>query len=393
MDLSASVSHHAPSLSDEELLEFLNEVDEVEGEEESPSVVRMAENVEKEKPKAFRLNAKNLYLTYPQCDMSPVDAMEFLKLFFGDELLWAVIGTELHEDGNPHLHYVFGLTRKVNYKDPYCLDCLTGQHGNYQGMRSKLDCIKYCSKDHEYEEYNINVANFLAARKKHKSVKAEEVAKGVMEGQDLVSLNKSYPGFMLMNLAKVKSYQSWFESTNQAAVLDGTDLPIVNPLGLTCGEVKVRAWLNANMIGKPTRNFGARQLFLWGKTNLGKTSLLMLLETKYRVYWCPMGEDYYDDYDDKLYDVIILDEFRAQKKLQFMNSFVQGCPMTLRIKNGQVMKRKNLPVIVCANYPLERCYHKVALYNPEVMETLIRRFEVVELKRSIFTLIDRLSAS
>lgn len=341
----------------------------------------------------FRLNAKNLFLTYPRCDAAPEDVMVNLKIFFGDLLVWAVVGTEPHADGFPHLHISLSLTRKVNYRDPFCLDCIVGQHGSYEGTRSKKGSIEYCTKNGDYEEFNFDCASYLEARKRHKSVQAIEVAKGVMEGTDLVSLNVKYPGFMLMNLPKVQTYQSWYGAMQLGTSLDGSDLPLVSPLGLTPGEVKIRQWLLMNLIGKPSRRFGAKQLYLWGPTNLGKTSLLMMIETKYRVFWCPMDEDYYDGFDDKLFDVIVMDEYKAQKKIQFMNGFVGGQPVKLRVKGGQVTKRKNLPVIITGNYSLAQCYHKVAAHSPAILGTLERRFEIVELQRNIHTLLDRFEGS
>lgn len=340
--------------------------------------------------KAFRLNAKNLFLTYPHCESTPVQVLANVKLFFGDRLEYVVIGREKHKDGTPHLHIALGLTRKVNFRDPHVLDSIAGKHGNYLGMRDKTRCITYCVKGDDFVEFGINSKDFLNARKKHKSVKSEEVAGSIMQGDDLLSLNEQYPGFMLMNLPKVQTYQSWYQTCTDGLSKKGLSLPSVSPLGLSPAEIRIRYWLISNLIGLPKRPFKQVQLYLWGTTSLGKTSLLMAIESKYRVYWCPMDEDFYNGYDDKLFDIIVLDEFKSQKRLQFLNSFVQGSPVSLRVKGGQVMKRKNLPVIITSNMPLSSCYHKVAALNPVVMQSIEGRFEQVHLENDIFTLLDRL---
>jgi hypothetical protein len=73
----------------------------------------------------------------------------------------------------------------------------------------------------------------------------------------------------------------------------------------------------------------------------------------------PLGEDFYDSYNDDDYDLITADEFKAHKQITFLNEFVQGgLLMNLRIKGGQIYKKKNLPVIICSNYSIEECYSK-----------------------------------
>lgn len=77
------------------------------------------------------------------------------------------------------------------------------------------------------------------------------------------------------------------------------------------------------------------------------------------MYPVPLGEDFYDTYDDDAYDLIIADEYKAQKTITFLNDFLQGgMAMNLRIKGGQIMKRKNLPSIFCSNHSISEAYHK-----------------------------------
>jgi len=103
-----------------------------------------------------------------------------------------------------------------------------------------------------------------------------------------------------------------------------------------------------------------------------------------------MSEDFYDGFADEGFDLIVLDEFRAQKTIQFMNSFVEGAPIYLRTKGGQTLKKKNLPVVVCSNYLPEQAYHNVQESNPEVIRAFNRRFELVEVydNETLFDLIN-----
>ncbi len=388
-----------PSWSDSDLQEderiALEEAEEVEGkgkEEESSEEMSLEAAPVHEvivERISFRLNAKNLYLTYPQCDEDPSVVISQCLGYWGDDLEWVVCGQELHMDGNYHLHIAISLKKRVDYRSPDCLDWIVGKHGDYRVMKNKSKCLKYVTKEGVFEEHGIDVMAYLEAHKTHKSVQSVEVAQGVMNKETLVSLNVRFPGFFLMNLPKIQTYQSWFEVTQSLDSGSLTELPLINPLGLTVDEMKLHIWIGKNLHGRPDRRFGTKQLYLLGSTGLGKTSLLMTLAKHYRIFWMPMEEDFYDTYQDELYDLIVLDDFKAQKKIQFLNRFVQGSPEPLRIKGGQVMKRKNLPVIVTSNYRLEDCYHNTFDRNPGIIDTVKRRFEVVHLVCNIFTLLDR----
>ncbi len=342
--------------------------------------------------RTFRLAAKHMYLTYPQCDTTKEDAMQAIKDHFGEDRIdYVIVGHELHEDGGNHLHIALGLKRAVNYKRSDCLDWVVGQHGNYQVTRDRVRVFTYCTKDGDFVEHGVDAMQYIRARKKHKSAKSEVVATGLAEGQTLQSLNSQFPGFFLMNLPKIKTYQSWLEQTQSPISGELSVWSNFNPLGLNPSEMQVMNWMQSNMIGRPTRAFGMEQLYIHGPTGVGKTSFVMNLTTTFRAYWTPMEENFFDAYSDKAFDFIVFDEFRGQKTIQFMNAFVQGAPKTLRIKGGQVMKRKNLPVIILSNFSPAACYRNVAESNPVVMESFVRRFKVVEVTDNLFTLLNRMT--
>ena len=69
-----------------------------------------------------------------------------------------------------------------------------------------------------------------------------------------------------------------------------------------------------------------------------------------------------------------MDEFKGQKTIQFLNQFVEGVNMTLRVKGGQKMKRTNPPVIICSNASLDSIYHKKAESNSVYLAALRTRF-------------------
>lgn len=62
----------------------------------------------------FRISAKNLYLTYPKCDISPTDCLQQLKDKFPNNTFTHSICQEDHEDGTVHLHVLLCFVQKVN---------------------------------------------------------------------------------------------------------------------------------------------------------------------------------------------------------------------------------------------------------------------------------------
>ncbi len=90
-----------------------------------------------------------------------------------------------------------------------------------------------------------------------------------------------------------------------------------------------------------------------------------------------------DDYDDKDYDLIVMDEFKGQKSITWMNGFTQGSPFPIHRRYEGTIKKKNLPVIVLSNYSIEGAYEKVNMFNPERLNSLKNRFEVVNVLKFI----------
>lgn len=100
-----------------------------------------------------------------------------------------------------------------------------------------------------------------------------------------------------------------------------------------------------------------------------------MLEKYLRVYVVCLEEDFMDGFDPSLFDLIVFDEFRGQKKITWMNSFVQGGTVPVRIKGSRGVKitdRDNLPVLVLSNYSIAECYHKA---DSIAVSTIKSRFE------------------
>lgn len=348
--------------------------------EESTLSTVVSEPAAAKKPK-FKLQAKKVYLTFPHCDVDPASALARVREHFGDERIkWIVVCRELHRDGTPHLHCAIWLRSRVKTSSSDFFDFVGGQHGNYQVMRDPPDVVKYVTKEDDWVSWppSWDAKAYVAARKKRTSTSFETVAGMVGEGDSIRAINAVHPGFMLQHLTKVRAYASFVQSVAQRDLLDWpAPIPPADVVKLAVTSHQVYSWIRGNVMTGASRMFGAKQLMVIGPTGIGKSTLIYNLARYLRIYYVPMGENFYDSYSDSEYDLIVFDEYRSQKTIQWMNSFVQGAPVSLRIKNGQVLKRKHLPVIVLTNYEPHDAYSNVARDHPGVISAYLRRFTVV----------------
>jgi len=332
--------------------------------EEEPPVPPPVASTKKVKP--FRMQAKGFSITFPQCDTSKRDAAASIEYKWPD--CSYVISQEEHKDGNHHLHMYLEFPEKKNFKSSSVFDFIGRQHGNYQTTKNRKNWIQYVTKaDQDFISKGIDVGAILAK----KAAKNEVIAKQIMEGMSLVDINKENPGYVMINKRKLEEYQSWVQCENSKKSKIDWIAPSLE--ALTDANLQIATWICANI--RQNRKFKAPQLFIHGPRNLGKTSLIEWLEKSLSVYHLPMDEEFYDHYSDD-YDLVVMDEFKGQKTLQWMNRFLQGSPMQIRKKGSQGMKYKNLPVVILSNYRLSECYPKAA--NDGRLDTLECRLEIVE---------------
>lgn len=325
-------------------------------------------------PSGWRLEARNLFLTYPQCQTTKESVLSNCLVLFGATLKWAVVARETHEDGEPHLHVCVALKSKYRSRVPDHLDQLAGKHGNYQAMRNIRSSLQYiCKEDPAPLAHGIDLAKTLAK----KDGRAAFIAHLVAGGASLSELVAEDPGYMLGNLQKVMTFAQAMRVEQQRQKKTKKSLTF----SLSSGDVTSSAlvgWLNNN-IRKP-REFKQKQLWLHSSPNMGKTSLVLSLQEHASVYWAPLEGNNDDLYDDDAYDVVVFDEYFGQRKLTWLNSFLQGGPMTIYRRYHSVMKYNNLPCIILSNFTPAQCYKNM---SEEALAPLLSRLTVLQL--STFT--------
>lgn len=329
--------------------------------------------------KCLRLQARTFLLTWPQNDTPKETA---LKRIIDNEwkvpLEWAVVASEKHQDGSPHIHAVVRFQGRLRTTITNFFDFVCEKHGNYQSAHSAKASVEYVTKKGDFVSHHLDVQEYLASKKKIST----EVAKKILEGLSLVEVEAMEPGFYMMNKRKIEEYHQLVTKRTYKPTLTWTPFGTELILTSCSSTARVMKWLNTNLFQE--RPYGAKDLYLFGKTMMGKTSLINYLEKYCRTYHIPLYEDWYDLYSDEDYDLCVMDEFKAHKSVQFLNAFCQSATFPLKRRNiPPYQKRKHLPVLIVSNYSLEQCYHKLVEAHVTALEPLVRRLEIVELDQPL----------
>lgn len=318
---------------------------------------------------AFRLAAKNLYLTFPQCTRTKEYLINSIKTFFNDNLVYAVVAHELHKDGTDHLHALVSLKERYESRNPNCLDILANKHGNYQTARSTIKVMEYITKDGDYVSEGVDPEEFLELARNKKSTKSAIIARKIIDGDEVKDIIEEYPGYAMINLAKMIKFKQFVSTMSKKPEEEWGG---VDEMDYWPAEAQtIVRWLNKNIM-KP-RKFKQKQLYVQGPTGVGKTTMINNLEKYCRVYYLPY-EEFYDYYMDGEYDLIVIDEFKGQKKVTFLNKLLEGSNMPMPQKGQQTMKTDNLPVIILSNYHPDNAYKNIDYH---AMQALTARLECV----------------
>jgi len=104
------------------------------------------------KESKFRLNAKNLFATYPKCNLDKnrvIDILwERLEKYHPESYVGA---REEHKDGTPHIHVLICCGAKFNIRDERYFD-VEGFHGNYCSTTSVRSTRAYIKKGMDWVE-------------------------------------------------------------------------------------------------------------------------------------------------------------------------------------------------------------------------------------------------
>ncbi len=331
----------------------------------------------------FRMHAKKFFLTFPKCKTSREDAMACILAM---KPRMAIVAQELHKDGDTHLHVFVEFEKKKDIRRPDAFDIVAGQHGNYQTARNRRHVIRYVTKsDPDYICFGITrdgIQHLLNHASLAQSLKELE------DDPDWRKFAINHPALFVRNHIGLVRYSSVLRSKRHRDVVQPW---VIRPYVLehdmfpnyneATTQHELYKWLLGvnSKVARPRRT---PQLFIFGKTGLGKTLLIDRLRQHFRIYNMP-HEHFYDEYDDDLYDLAVLDEFFGNKPLSFLNMWLEGMIFTVRVKGAQYVKRFRIPTIILSNMSPSECYHTLSHTRKPVVDAFIARLVVIHLTESL----------
>lgn len=303
----------------------------------------------------FRLDAKNISLTYPKCDLTRERVLGFLKLLGGDNYRGGAACIEAHSDGTPHVHAYLRLSNKRCFRDPRAFD-IDGYHANIQPCRNPKHWLNYLRKEDKSPGLDGDLDDLLSSAKPKERL-TDVIARRIESGDNSAAIFESFPGFYMMNKRKIEELQEFMVRKRQK--LDKLDW---EEACSKLAEAQVEAqqvsdWLMENI--KKPRKLRTPQLWIQGPPGSGKTSLIEELAKYLSVFYVPMDDGKYLDGFSDDYDLIVFDEMKSQFKLTFLNQFIVGSPMMVNVKGAMVLKQKNTPVMFLSNYGVMSAYKKM----------------------------------
>ncbi len=324
----------------------------------------------------YRFSAKHAFVTFPQCDVPKETVLRRITSNFTVD--WAVVSHERHADGESHLHAVIRFSKLFTSTDSGFLDLLADKHGDYRSARSVKNVLKYVRKDGDFVEHG-NPPTATEASESGRVAPSSRAAAILVAGGAPSDVLKEEPGFYITHRSHVLSLHAELSAARQIANLSTWNLGDIGrhlsvPTALPQCAFRLPKWLDDNL-NRP-REFKQKQLWLHGGSGVGKTHFLNHLTSMLATYYIPPDEEFYDFYADGKFKLSILDEFKAQKRIVWLNMWLQGSVMPLRLKGAQLLKHDNLPTIIVSNYTPRQCFHKA---DEMALVTLENRLEVIEM--------------
>jgi len=290
------------------------------------------------------------FLTYPQCDLTPDEALaHFMALPIKSPIEFYVIAREAHKEGGFHIHAWLKYANKVSVDEKYKRwDLLVDGkvvHGNYQKSHSWSKCRAYIQKDGNYiSNFDLNAAMAKKAAFNKKLLLEDPV--------DLID-NGEISLYQLKSLLQAKALYHSIKAPVKARA-DGLVANTFGRILMIDPTIKQRHW------------------WFWSRVpNTGKTTFLKTLDMHYPCHWMAR-EEFQSIHPGTQF--VLLDEYTTPYLTAFQVN--QMCDGTYQypLKGGAPVQLKDPVLVVASNKPPEEVY-------PHQYELINARFCVFELKR------------
>lgn len=350
----------------------------------------------------FRFKSMSVFLTFPQYegDLTKEEVLQIVEDFCeakGRVLEECIVALENHgqkkdgrgietkTDPGVHWHIAMKVNKAFDTILPNFFDeIVNDKHGHVESAKDWRALCVYCAKDGNYVTKGVDVEAFKEAIKNKKGVKHEVVAKEIINKPEieLKELCEKWPGYVLQHSNKVQDFIGIVRNFEDEVKLPYYGIQPFIPNDDQKQTYEICCWLKDNL-HPAKREHKKPQLYIYGPTGKGKSTLSMYLQQRFKTYLIST-ENFWGAFDNT-FQLAIMDEFAGQKTIHELNQFVEGTPMSLPQKGQKVpfKKTKNIPVIIFSNSHPETIYKKTKEEHPERFEAFMARFKVVHLTEDL----------
>jgi len=297
----------------------------------------------------FRIAAKRLFLTYPQCAVSKEVALQRILSVWTERLEWAIVAEESHKDGTPHLHCILSFHTKSNFKSADFADFVGEKHGNYQSVKSLKKCMAYVKKCQHFVVHGVPPEDSTLKKP------VAHLVEMIQAGSRLSEIWNEEPVAFFLHGRKVKEMlaqvQEWTALSQRLPWL----LPTAASIYDSPQIASVQLWLEQNV--RVPRVFKQPHLWIQGNPGIGKSTFLRDLQLRLQTFEPEQSNHYWDGWSDDV-ELVVFDEYRGGKTIRDLNAFLDGSQCRLTCRGYSVLKKHNPPTIFCSNYTISDCYSK-----------------------------------
>lgn len=369
------------------------------------AAVRPGNNNPRNKTPSPQLRAKRIGLTYPQCPLDPQTLVDHLRTEFQRlEPEVIVVGQENHKDGGLHLHAYMRCNHQISSRNMNIFDIKSNYHvhitsvttsavndediphvyhPNIRIIKDEAGWLRYITKDGNFKAYPAwyvpNDAVLEKAKEQKKSTKSDLICQAIKQGDNIDKVREDYPSFFLMHERQVEYYYNCVQQGKRSRYLKSKFYCITSFVG--DGELnnqRIAGWLNDHVIKE--HKFRTNNLWIWGGTQLGKTSLVeLLIENGVNVYTVDYSTHFFTGISINT-QLLVFDEFKGQRTITELNKLADGSRCQLDVKGSTFKIEKPIPVLVLSNFPIEQCFHNV---EDAWLNTLRGRFTEINVTKKV----------
>ncbi|XP_028067818.1 uncharacterized protein LOC114270484 [Camellia sinensis] len=219
----------------------------------------------------FRVQNKNIFLTYARCSIPKERLLEKIReLFTTRPPNYVRVAHELHEDGQPHLHAHVQFPYRFQTQNERFFDVTHNRnsrhfHPNVQGAYNQQNVLEYISKHGDYTEWGEFRERSRCANQNNKeNIYRDALAAGTKD-EALALVRNGDPKCFWLNYDKL--------SSNYDRISFNPPLPYVHPFTDTVWVVPtaIQQWVADNIRDEAQRPHRPKSIIIEGPSRIGKT--------------------------------------------------------------------------------------------------------------------------